>query len=152
VAVVGPSDASAAEIILAYAVGRELAQNGVVVLTGGGAGVMEAASRGAREGGGWAVGILPGTNRSEANVHVALPLPTGLGEARNAVVVTAAQAVIAIGGALGTLSEIALALRLGRAVIGLGTWTAADPKGSALSVTPAQSPEEAVRLAIQEVD
>jgi uncharacterized protein (TIGR00725 family) len=83
---------------------------------------MEAACRGAEREGGTAVGILPGLDRAAANPHVAIAIPTGLGEARNALVVRAADALIAVGGAYGTLSEIAFALKAGKRVIGLGTW------------------------------
>ena len=103
-------------------VGRELGSRGVVVVTGGLGGVMEAACRGARESGGMTLGILPGTDRSAANPYVDIAIPTGLGEARNALVVRAADALIAIGGAYGTLSEIAFALKAGKRVVGLGTW------------------------------
>jgi uncharacterized protein (TIGR00725 family) len=103
-------------------VGRLVAERGAVVVCGGLGGTMEAACRGAKQAGGTTVGILPGLDRSQANPFVDVALPTGLGEARNALVVRAADAVIAIGGGYGTLSEIALALKSGKRVIGLGTW------------------------------
>jgi hypothetical protein len=112
-----------------------------VVVCGGLGGVMEAACRGAREAGGTSVGILPGLDRGAANPHVDVVLATGLGEARNALVVRAADALIAIGGAYGTLSEIALALKGGKRVIGLGTW---EIEG----VEPAEGPEAAVEAAL----
>jgi uncharacterized protein (TIGR00725 family) len=93
-----------------------------MVVTGGLGGVMEAACRGAREAGGRTIGILPGTERSAANAFVDVAIPTGMGEARNALVVRSADALIAIGGAYGTLSEIALALKAGKRVAGLGSW------------------------------
>lgn len=83
---------------------------------------MEAACRGAKDGGGTTVGILPGSDRGEANEFVDVAIPTGLGEARNALVVRAADALIAVGGGYGTLSEIALALKAGKRVVGLGSW------------------------------
>jgi uncharacterized protein (TIGR00725 family) len=92
------------------------------VVTGGHSGVMEAASKGAREAGGTALGILPGADRRQANEWVSVAVPTGMGEARNALVVRAADAVIAIGGAWGTLSEIALARKAGKHVAGIGSW------------------------------
>jgi uncharacterized protein (TIGR00725 family) len=107
---------------MAEEVGRLLARRGAVVVCGGLGGVMEAACRGARGEGGTAVGILPGLDRDAANPHVSVAVATGLGEARNALVVRAADALIAVGGAYGTLSEIALALKAGKPVIGLGTW------------------------------
>ena len=107
---------------MAEAVGRELAARGVVVVCGGLGGVMEAACRGAKEAGGHTVGILPGADRAAANPFVDRAVPTGLGEARNALVVRAADALIAVGGGYGTLSEIALALKAGKRVVGLGSW------------------------------
>jgi uncharacterized protein (TIGR00725 family) len=112
-----------------------------VVVCGGLGGVMEAACRGARSEGGAAVGILPGLDRGAANRHVSIAIATGLGEARNALVVRAADALIAVGGAYGTLSEIALALKTGKPVIGLGTW---EIEG----VQWAEGPEAAVDSAL----
>jgi uncharacterized protein (TIGR00725 family) len=141
VAVVGPGDASPEQAALAQHVGRLLARRGAVVVCGGLGGVMEAACRGARGEGGTAVGILPGLDRRAANPHVSVAIPTGLGEARNALVVRAADALIAVGGAYGTLSEIALALKAGKPVVGLGTW---EIDG----VNAASSPEAAVETAL----
>jgi uncharacterized protein (TIGR00725 family) len=118
-------------------VGRELAARGAVVVCGGLGGVMEAACRGAKEGGGVTVGILPGTDRAAANSFVDVAIPSGLGEARNALVVRAADALVAVGGGYGTLSEIALALKAGKRVVGLDTW---DIEG----VVAAPDPEAAV--------
>jgi hypothetical protein len=103
-------------------VGRLLAERGAMVVCGGLGGTMEAACRGAREAGGTTLGLLPGLDRSAANPFVSVAVPTGLGEARNALVVRAADAVIALGGGYGTLSEIALALKAGKRVVGLRTW------------------------------
>jgi uncharacterized protein (TIGR00725 family) len=103
-------------------VGRLLAERGAVLVCGGLGGTMEAACRGARGAGGTTIGILPGLDRADANPYVDVAVPTGLGEARNALVVRAADVVIAVGGGYGTLSEIALALKAGKRVIGLGTW------------------------------
>jgi len=122
VAVVGPGEASPDELHTAEEVGAGLAAAGVVVVTGGLGGVMEAASRGARSRRGRTLGILPGDDRDAANGWVEIAVPTGMGELRNGLVVRAADAVVAIGGGHGTLSEIALALKLGRPVVGLGTW------------------------------
>ena len=124
--------------------GRELGSRGVVLVCGGLGGVMEAACRGAKEAGGTTVGILPGTDRSDANEFVDVPIATGLGEGRNAILVRSAEALIAIGGGYGTLSEIALALRRGNRVVGLGTW---DIEG----VEPAGSPEAAVETVLREL-
>jgi uncharacterized protein (TIGR00725 family) len=103
-------------------VGRELAARGAVLVCGGLGGVMEAACRGAKDAGGRTVGILPGTDRAAANPFVDIAIPTGLGEARNALVVGAADGLIAVGGGYGTLSEIALALKAGKRVVGLDSW------------------------------
>jgi uncharacterized protein (TIGR00725 family) len=120
-----------------------LAERGAVLVCGGLGGVMEAACRGARQGGGTTVGILPGADRGEANEFVDVAIPTGMGEARNALVVRAADALIAVGGAYGTLSEIALALKAGKRVVGVGSW---DIDG----VEPVDSPEAAVESVLAE--
>ena len=122
VAVVGPGEASPDELHAAEEVGAGLAEAGAVVVTGGLGGVMEAACRGARSRRGRTLGILPGDDRDAANGWVEIAVATGLGELRNGLVVRAADAVVAIGGGHGTLSEVALALKLGRPVVGLGTW------------------------------
>jgi uncharacterized protein (TIGR00725 family) len=141
VAVVGPSEATAEEMEQAEAVGRLLAESGAVVVCGGLGGVMEAAARGAATAGGAVVGLLPGLDRAEANPHVTVAITTGMGEMRNALVVRAADAVIAVGGAYGTLSEIAFALRTGVPVVGLATWALDD-------VVDASDPAAAVALAL----
>jgi uncharacterized protein (TIGR00725 family) len=122
IGVVGPGDASSEELWRAEEVGAGLASLGAVVVTGGLGGVMEAACRGARSRRGRTLGILPGEDRAEANGWVEIAVATGLGELRNGLVVRASDALVAIGGGHGTLSEIALALKLGRAVVGIGTW------------------------------
>ena len=127
--------------VAAAEVGRLLAERGAVLVCGGRGGAMEAACRGAKEAGGLTVGILPGSYRSEANPFVDVVVPTGLGEARNALVVGAADVVIAVGGGYGTLSEVALALKAGKRVIGLGTW---EIEG----VTAVEGPESAVAAAL----
>jgi uncharacterized protein (TIGR00725 family) len=122
-------------------VGRRLAEAGAVVITGGGAGVMEGASRGAAQAGGTVVGILPGEHRGAANRWVGIALPTGLGDLRNGLIVRAADAMVAIGGAYGTLSEIALGLNAGLGVVGLDTWATEG-------VLRASSPEDAASQAL----
>ncbi|HEX7276507.1 MAG TPA: TIGR00725 family protein [Acidimicrobiales bacterium] len=122
VAVVGAGEAGPEDLAVAEDVGRELARRGAVVVCGGLGGVMEAVCRGARQAGGRTIGILPGDDRSHANPHVEVAIATGLGEARNLLVVRTADVVVAVGGEFGTLSEIAFALRLGTPVIGIGTW------------------------------
>ena len=122
VAVVGPGEASVDEQERAEAVGRELGRRGAVLVCGGLGGVMEAACRGAAAEGGTTVGILPGSDRAQANRFVDVALATGLGETRNALIVRVSDALIAVGGGYGTLSEVALALKTGVPVIGLATW------------------------------
>ncbi len=123
ISVIGANDADAATNAAAYDVGRLAAVRGWAVVTGGLGGVMEAASRGAADAGGLTIGILPTYDAAAANSHVRVIIPTGLGYARNALVVAAGEGVIAVGGRYGTLSEIALALNFGKPVVGLHTWT-----------------------------
>jgi len=125
VSVIGTGSASPEEYAMARAVGAELARAGAVVVCGGLGGVMEGAARGAAEAGGVTVGILPGPDAADANRWVGLPLATGMGEARNALVVRAAEAVVAVGGGWGTLSELALARKMGIPVCALGALPAA---------------------------
>jgi uncharacterized protein (TIGR00725 family) len=122
VAVVGASDPRPEDIEHAHAAGRRLAELGAIVVTGGRGGVMEAASRGAKEAGGLTVGILPGLDRSDANPFLDVSLPTGLGEMRNGLIARSAEALVAVGGAWGTLAEIAFARAAGKPVFGVGTW------------------------------
>jgi uncharacterized protein (TIGR00725 family) len=145
VAVVGTGTADAAEAATAEQVGRILAERGCVVVCGGLGGVMEAVARGARGEGGTVVGLLPGTDRGDGNEHLSVAVATGLGEMRNALVVRAADVVIAVGGAYGTLSEIAFALRTGVPVVGIGSWALDD-------VVDAPGPREAVELALALAD
>jgi uncharacterized protein (TIGR00725 family) len=144
VAVVGPGDATAKESEAAATVGRALAEAGAIVVTGGLGGVMEAACRGARDAGGMTVGILPGADRRAANPAVTVALPTGLGELRNGLVIRSADAVVAVGGAYGTLSEVALALKAGVPVVGLSTW---EIEGIERVAGPAEAAERALELA-----
>jgi hypothetical protein len=109
---------------------------------------MEAACRGARAAGGITIGILPGNSRQQANQYIQIPLTTGIGEARNMLVVKSAQAVIAVSGGYGTLSEIGFALRLGIPVVGLNTWSLAKNGQTDSSVVTAPNPVEAVSLAL----
>ncbi len=141
VAVVGPGDATPREVEAAEEIGRGVAERGAVVVCGGLGGVMAAACRGAAEAGGLTVGILPGTDRAAANRWVRVALPTGLGELRNGLIVRAADVVVAVGGAYGTLSEVALALKSGVPVIGLRTW---GVEGVRAVDTPQQAVERAV--------
>ena len=146
VAVVGPAEAGDAEVAAAEEVGRLLAAAGVLVVTGGLGGVMAAASRGAAAAGGTVLGLLPGTDRAAANDSVTVAVPTGLGQARNALVVRTADALVAVGGSWGTLSEVALARRLGRPVVVVGGWFITDASGAPVADGPQQAatPREAV--------
>jgi uncharacterized protein (TIGR00725 family) len=148
VAVVGPSAATPAEHALGERVGRLLAENGAVLVCGGLGGLMEAAAGGCAAAGGTSIGILPTSDRSEANPYVTVAVATGMGEARNAVVVRTADAVIAIGGEFGTLSEIALALKMGKPVVGLGTWELGKRGARVDALVQASTPEDAVTTAL----
>ena len=149
VAVCGPGVATAEEERLAEEVGRRLAEAGAIVLCGGTTGAMEAVSRGAAGAGGTVVGILPGLDRAEGNPHLTVAIPTGLGEMRNALLVRAADVVIAIAGELGTLSEIAFALKIGTPVVGLHTWEPARRGARIEEIRRAADPAEAVALALR---
>jgi uncharacterized protein (TIGR00725 family) len=151
IAVVGTSDPSPELYATAEEVGRRLAKAGATVVCGGLGGVMEAVCRGASQAGGRTVGILPGPDRGAANAFVDLAIATGLGEARNALVARAGDAMIAVGGGYGTLAEVALALRAGTAVVGLDTWELTLAGRPVEAVMPAASPEEAVRLVLAAV-
>jgi uncharacterized protein (TIGR00725 family) len=151
IAVCGPDPAAPSESASAERVGRLLALAGAVVVCGGHGGVMEAAARGASSEGGTVVGLLPGSDRGEGNAFLTVAIPTGLGELRNGLIVRAADAMIAIGGAFGTLSEIALALKTGVPVVGLATWELAKD-GTPIEPDPivrASTPEEAVTGALR---
>jgi uncharacterized protein (TIGR00725 family) len=143
ISVIGGAICSVGEAALAEDVGRLLAERGVGVVCGGRGGVMAAVCRGALQADGTTVGLLPGDTTEEANDWVRIALPTGLGESRNAIVARAGVGVIAIGGEYGTLSELALALKWGKPVAGLGTW---DIDG----VYAASSPEDAVRFVLKQ--
>ena len=142
VAVCGASEATPSQLDAAREVGRLLAQSGAVVINGGYGGVMGAASEGAAREGGTVIGLLSEGDRDGADPNLTFSLPTGMGQGRNLLIVTAADSVIAIGGGWGTLSEIAHARKLGRAVYALDTW---DLEGLQMVDTPA----EAVRLALE---
>jgi uncharacterized protein (TIGR00725 family) len=141
IGVVGASQALDADLVDAEEVGRLLGAAGAVVVCGGRGGVMEAVSRGASSAGGTVVGMLPGDDRSDANEWVTVAIPTGIGELRNGLIVRTADAMVAVGGSYGTLSEIALGLQAGLNVYGLHTW---DIEG----VEPVATPVEAVERAL----
>jgi uncharacterized protein (TIGR00725 family) len=139
---------------MAERVGGLIATRGGIVVCGGLGGVMAAAARGAARGGGFSIGLLPGDSPNEAATEVSIAIPTGLGEMRNALIVRACVVIIAIGGAYGTITEIALALRKGRPVIGLDTWELRPPGGHTVDpgIRRAGSADEAVTMAFAAVD
>ena len=148
IAVIGGNQPSSQEAKVAEEVGRELARQGATLICGGLGGVMEAACKGAQSEGGVTIGILPGDSRQAANSYVQIPIVTGIGHARNLAVVKSAQAVIAIGGSYGTLSEISYALNSGIPVIGLNTWSLSRNGQQDNSIIPAQNSTEAVSKAL----
>jgi uncharacterized protein (TIGR00725 family) len=145
VAVIGPGDeATAEEKDMARSIGRRLAERGIVIVNGGLGGVMEAASEGAALAKGVSIGLLPGRNRDEANHYVNVAIPTGMGELRNGLVVGSADAVVAIGGSWGTLSEIALAKRTGKPVVCVRGWHVTTHKGVGMDIDYADTPQRAI--------
>jgi uncharacterized protein (TIGR00725 family) len=144
VAVIGASNATEWELNTAERVGRLLADAGCVLVCGGLGGVMDAAARGSAAGGGVSIGILPGDDRVDASRHLTVAIASGFGEARNAIVARSADAVVAVGGEFGTLSEIALALKMGKPVVGLGTWELGRDDLATDPIVRAETPEEAV--------
>ncbi len=152
IAVVGPGDdATQEETDAARRVGRLLAERDVILVCGGLAGVMEAACQGASDRGGLTVGLLPGRDRAAGNPYLSVVLPTGMGELRNGLVAGVCDAIIAIGGSWGTLSEIALAMRIGKPVIMIGGWKIEPPVHERTGGLPrdSASPEEAVNDALR---
>ncbi len=143
ISVIGAGECSEKIYEIAENVGGLIARGNAVLVTGGLGGVMEAASKGAKEAGGITVGILPGFSKDEANKFVGIPITTGLSHARNTIVVRSADAVIAVAGEYGTLSEIAIALKLGKPVIGINTWDNVE------GIIKVNTPEEAVQKALE---
>jgi uncharacterized protein (TIGR00725 family) len=143
IGVIGGSTAEPKYLDYAYQVGKLLAQRKAVLICGGREGIMEAACKGAVEEGGITVGILPFDNSEAANPYVTIPIATGMGTARNKIIVNTATAFIAIAGKYGTLSEIAFALDAGKRVVGIGTW---DIEG----IIKAELPEQAVKIVLGE--
>ncbi len=149
IAVIGGSNIPPETAQIAEEVGREIARRGAVLVCGGLGGVMEAACRGAVSEGGLTIGILPGDDRRASNPYVKIPIATGTGYARNAAVVKSSQAVIAVDGSYGTLSEIAFALQSGIPVIGLGTWAIAIDGKADKSIIIAKNARDAIERAMQ---
>jgi uncharacterized protein (TIGR00725 family) len=148
ISVIGGGDPPPRAIELAEEVGRELAKRGAMVVCGGLRGVMEAVCRGAKSAGGTTIGILPGSERITANDYIDIPIMTGMGYARNVIVVKTGRAAIAVDGAYGTLSEIGHALGDNIPVIGLETWQLPHREDLPMQVVHADSPKDAVEKAI----
>jgi hypothetical protein len=144
VSVIGGSESSEEILSQAFRLGKLLAEEGCIVYTGGKGGVMEAVSKGVSDGGGIVVGILPEPDTSEMNPYVQIPVCTGVGLGRNAILVQSADVIVAVNGKYGTLSEIAIALQLGKPIIGLHTWTIDK------NIVQVESPEKVI-TAIQKV-
>jgi len=154
VAVCGPSTPREQDLAAAREVGGLLADRGATLICGGLGGAMAAAAAGARESGGVVVGILPGSDPAEAGPDIEVAIATGLGEIRNCLIARSAEAMIAIGGGVGTLSEIAFALVLGKPVVGIDTWHLQPPPGGALAssgIHTAKSAREAVDWALSQI-
>jgi len=149
IGVMGPAACSPEVYELARKVGFLIGREEAILISGGLSGVMEASAKGAREAGGITIGILPGNDAAEANHYIDIPIVTDLGNARNVINVLTSQAIIAIHGAHGTLSEIALAMKCGVPVVGLQTWSLISPGGETPPIIPANSPEEAVEAALK---
>jgi len=150
VSIIGGAECSEEESRIAEEVGYLLGERDVILICGGRGGVMEAACKGAQRAGGLTIGILPGLDSSEGNPYLDITIPTGMGNARNALVAQAGQCVIAIGGGYGTLSEIGIALKIGRKVIGISTWQAVDKTGKTIKIIRANDAREAVEYALGE--
>lgn len=148
VSVIGAGTCDASTRAAAEEVGRLLAESGTVVVTGGMTGVMEAACRGAKSAGGLTVGILPGLDRGAGNPYLDFSVCTGIGHARNLAVAASGDAVIAVGGEFGTLSEIGLSLKTGKRVVSLGSWEVSRGGSKPAEVIAAATPAEAVQLAM----
>jgi uncharacterized protein (TIGR00725 family) len=149
IAVIGTRKPSPEEGQLAQEVGRELAKNGIALICGGLGGVMAEACRGACAEGGLTIGVIPGDDRKSANPHVRIPIVTGIGYARNVIIIRSAQAVIAVGGGYGTLTEIGYALGAGIPVIGLKTWKISRNNQVDKSIIRADNAKQAVSKALK---
>ena len=145
IAVIGGAQADEKILRLAEQVGSSIAQHNGILVTGGMGGVMNAASKGAKNSGGLVIGILPTINKEDANPYVDIPIVTGIGEARNMIIARTCDAAIAIDGKYGTLSEIAYCLMFNVPVIGIETWEIDAP------IIKAKSAEEAVEFVFKEI-
>ena len=143
IGVIGAGDATEQECLAAREVGSEIAKRDCVLVCGGMGGVMEASCRGAKSEGGLTIGIIPGDSKTLSNPYVDIPVVTAMSHGRNIIVVRSCDAIIAIGGSYGTLSEIAFALRLEIPVIGIKTWDVST------EIKKAETPKEAVDMALR---
>jgi uncharacterized protein (TIGR00725 family) len=150
IAVIGAGSCNQTEAKLARDVGRLIARAGALLVCGGLSGCMEHAARGAKDEGGTTIGIIPGYDKSSANPYIDIVIPTGLGHARNTLVAAAADAAIAVGGSHGTLSEIALSRKMGKPVVTLASWEFAGKWDEKSGVFKADTPEQAVDIALRE--
>jgi len=144
ISVIGSSSCDKSEHDAAFLIGKEIASRGAILICGGLGGVMEAAAKGAKEAAGITIGVLPGDDPKDANPFIDIPIATGLGESRNVIIAQTSDAVIAVGGALGTLSEIAFALKKNIPVIGINTWDLDPGRYSGAGIFAASSPSKAV--------
>jgi len=149
IGVLGPNTTTDEQDQLGREIGQHIAEAGAILLCGGLGGMMRAAAEGAKSAGGQTIGILPGTDKSATNEFIDIAIPTDLGAYRNALLVRSCDAVIAVHGAYGTLSEIAFALRLKVPVVGLNTWEVRRDGKADPGIHVAQTPEEAVEMALK---
>ena len=147
ISVIGDGNPTEKISLLAEEVGTLLAKKGIIIVCGGLEGVMESVCRGAKKYGGTTIGIIPGVKASDANKWVDIPICTGMSQARNVIIATTGDAIIAIGGKYGTLSEISHALSINKPVIGLDTWNLSQIKNINPSIIQAKNPIDAVNLA-----
>jgi uncharacterized protein (TIGR00725 family) len=152
VAVCGESDPQTSLKNLAFELGRGIAQRDAVLICGGLTGVMEHAARGARSAGGLTIGLLPGDDTNEANPYIDVAIATSLGHGRNAILALTADGIVALGGGLGTLSEIALALRNGRPTIGILTWHFDRDRRTEPELPTAANPKDALEWLFARMD
>lgn len=145
IGVIGSSTCSSSVSEVAYIVGKEIARKNAIIICGGRGGVMEAACKGAKEEKGITIGVLPGNDKENANPYIDIPIVTGMGEARNVIIARSSDAVIAIAGKYGTLSEIAFALRFDVPVVGIATWNINIP------ILKAKNPKQAVGMALSAI-
>ena len=143
IGIIGAGQCSGQEQDMAFAAGKRVAEKGGIVVCGGLGGIMEGAARGAHSAGGITLGIIPSTHKDDANEYIDIVIPTGLGEARNLLVVRAADALIAFPGKYGTLSEMAFALQAGKPLVSLSNWKVSD------DVVQVTDPVEAAELAME---